>query len=98
REQARDRRVLKRVADHVELVGLQPRRAPDVREEEDLEKRRDQHRRDVDPRREPVEERAEAGQAADEEDAGRDGHVSESEPLTRAARSTRSVTITPTPM
>ena len=69
REQARDRRVLDRVADHVELVRLEAGRAADVREEQDLEDRRDEQARDVDRRREPVEERAVARQAADEEEA-----------------------------
>ena len=85
REQARDRGVLQGVSDQVELVRLQARGAPDIGEQQDLEERRDQHRRDVDPRRQPVEERPEAGDPADEEDAGRDDHVSEREPRARAS-------------
>src|SRR4029077_5371414 len=96
REQAWDRGVLDRVPDQVELVRLELRRAADVGEEQDLEDRRDQHRRHVDPGREPVPERAEAGRAADDEDPGGDDHVSESVPRWRAARRTRSVTSTPT--
>ena len=65
REDARDRAVLERVPDHVELVGVRVRLSADVGEEQDLEDGRDEQARDVDPGREPAEERAEARHAAD---------------------------------
>ncbi len=87
REQARDRRVLHRVPDHEELVGLEAGRAADVDEEQDLEDRRDEHRRDVDLGPEEREQRPEAEQPADEEDAHA-GHASASVPARRALEST----------
>ena len=61
REDTRDRRVLERVADHVELVRLGLRRPADVDEQQDLEDRARPVGRDQDPGREPAEQRPEAG-------------------------------------
>src|SRR5581483_8979518 len=55
--------------------------------EEDLEERPDQHRRDVDGRTDPVEERAVGEQPADEEDTEERRHVSERVAVFRAATS-----------
>ena len=76
---------LHRVADDEERVVLEPRVAADVREEEDLEDRAAEHRRDVDAPVDPVEQRAVREVAADEEDP-EVVHVSE-----RVARSRASV-------
>ena len=78
-EEAGDRDRHERVADQEELVRLDAREATEIREEEDLEDRVAERVRDEHPRADPVEERAVAGQAADEEDAER-VHVSFSEP------------------
>ena len=69
REEAGDGRVLDRVADHVELVRLEARGPADVREEQDLEDRRHEQARDVDLRRQPVEEGPVRHLPAVEEDA-----------------------------
>ena len=65
---------------------LQLREAPDIGEEEDLEHRAAEHRRDVDRPVDPVEERAVRQVAADEEDADR-VHASERVARSRASRS-----------
>ena len=95
REEARDRRVLDGVSDHVELVRLDARTSPDVDEQQDLEDGGDDQGGEEDPRREPVDEAPVRGQPADEEDAERDRHVSERLALRRAARRTLSVTRIP---
>src|SRR5207248_2474224 len=75
---------------------LDVRRTADVGEEEDLEHGPDHDARDADPGREPVEERPEARQPADEEDAQVGRHVSARVARTRADRSIVSETPTPT--
>jgi hypothetical protein len=58
-----------RVADDEVRVVRDDGRPAEVREEEQLEQRRDHEHRDGDPRVEPAEERAVARQAPSEEDA-----------------------------
>ena len=68
----RHRADLDRVADDEERVALAGLGvAAEVGEEEDLEERRAEHRRDVERGADPVEERAKRDQPADEEDAER---------------------------
>ena len=86
-EQRRERRRLHRVADHEPRVRLEVGGAAEVGEEDDLRRRAEQQRRDVDRRADPREEGAEADRAADEEDAEPGSHVSESVARSRASRS-----------
>ncbi len=78
---------LHRVADHEQRVRLEVGGAAEVGEEEDLGRRAEQQRRDVDRRADPGEERAVADRPADEEDAEPGSHVSESVARSRASRS-----------
>src|SRR5207237_4352526 len=86
-EEARHGGDLDPVADQEEAVGLERDAAAQVGEEDDLEERIAQQDRDVDPRAEPVEERAVARQAADEEDAEPVPHDSAKLARSRATRS-----------
>ena len=76
-----------RVADDEPRVRLEVGRAAEVGEEDDLGRRAEQQRRDVDRRADPREERAVADRAADEEDAEPGPHVSERVARSRASRS-----------
>ena len=78
------------VPDDEERVRLGGREPAQVREEQDLEERPGQHRRDVLRRRHPVEERAVRDQPADREDAER-AHTSESVARSRARFSKTSI-------
>ena len=83
----RHRARLRRVADDVEVGRLGVRVLPELREEDQLEERASEHRRDVHRRADPVEQPAVGDHAADEERAQPAVHVSESVARARAARS-----------
>ena len=74
------------VADQEEPVGLNAGEPTEIGEEEDLEDRIAERVGDEDPGADPVEERAVARQAADEDDANRI-HVSRRLPRDRATYS-----------
>jgi hypothetical protein len=83
---ARHRRDLDGVADDVERIVSDAAEAAEVGEEEHLEERVAQHRRDVERRALPAEEGAIAHHAAQEEDA-QAVHTSERDAFSRARRS-----------